>query len=333
MPKGNEMNTRRQLLAAFGAGAVAIPLSVFAQASGKTLRVGFLYYGSRQSAMDTGRLPAFIVGLREIGYVEGKNLVIEARYGDGIQDRLEPLAAELVKLKVEVTGTPAIVAAKRTTTTVPIVFTVSNDPVGDGFAASLAHPGGNLTGLSTVAAEVVPKYIELMKLTIPKLARVAALANRANLSHPAQLRSLIAAGDKAGVKIIKVEVRTAEDIERGFVTMSREHAEAVLVFNDTFLVQNLGRISELALKNHIASIFASREYARAGGFMTYGPDLTDNFRRASSYIDKIFKGAKPGDLPVEQPTRYYLIINRKTANALKLNISKELLLRADEVIE
>ena len=330
------MNTRRKLLAAIGASVIAVPLSVFAQTQGKTLRVGFFYYGSRQSAIDTGRYQTFLAGLRDVGYVEGKNLVVEARYGDGVQERLEPLAAELVKLKVDVmvvTGTPAIVAAKRTTTTVPIVFTVSNDPVNDGFAASLAHPGGNMTGLSTVAPEVVPKYIELMKLARPKLALVAALVNGANASHPAQLQNLINAGNKAGVKVLKVEVRTAEDIDRGFETMAREYAEAVLVFNDTFLVQNLGRISELALKNRIASIFASREYARAGGFMTYGPDLNDNFRRASSYVDKIFKGAKPGDLPVEQPTRYYLIINRKTANALKLTISKELLLRADEVIE
>ena len=330
------MNTRRKLLAALGASAIAIPLSVFAQAQGKTLRVGFFYYGSRQSAMDTGRLATFIAGLRDVGYVEGKNLVIEARYGDGVLEKLEPLAAELVKLKVDVlvvTGTPAVYAAKRTTTTVPIVFTVANDPVADKFAASLAHPGGNLTGLSTVAPEVIPKYIELMKLARPKLARVAALVNAANPSHPQQLRVLIDAGKKAGVKITSVEVRTAEDIDRGFVTMARERAEAVLVFNDTFLVQNLGRISELSLKNNIASIFASREYAKAGGFMTYGPDLNDNFRRVSAFVDKIFKGAKPGDLPIEQPTRYYLIINRKTANALKIPISKELLLRADEVIE
>ena len=172
-----------------------------------------------------------------------------------------------------------------------------------------------------------------MKLARPKLALVAALVNGDNASASGAIAKSDQCRQQSRRQGAKVEVRTAEDIDRGFETMAREHAEAVLVFNDTFLVQNLGRISELALKNRIASIFASREYARAGGFMTYGPDLNDNFRRASSYVDKIFKGAKPGDLPVEQPTRYYLIINRKTANALKLTISKELLLRADEVIE
>jgi len=212
-------------------------------------------------------------------------------------------------------------------------MTVAADPVGDGFAKSLARPGGNFTGLSDNNAELRPKQIELLRIAVPKLSRIAALLNPANKGIPAQLNSIQAVAQKVGVQVVRADGPTVDGIELSFAEMSRERVQAVIILNDTFFVQQLRQIANLAIKHRLVSIYGSRDYAEAGGLMGYGPDITDNFRRAATYVDKILKGAKPGELPIEQPTRYFLTINSKTAKAIGLTIPSELLLRADKVIE
>lgn len=330
------MTTRRKLLFAIGAGVLAAPLAPFAQQKGKVWRVGFFYFGSRQSASETGRYEEFLRGMRELGYVEGKNLAVEARFADGKTERLRDLAAELVRLKVDVivaTGSPASRAMQQATTTIPIVMTVSADPIGEGFAASLARPGGNVTGLSSGNVEVTPKHLELLMLAVPKLTRVAVLLNSANGTHPARLKLIQDAAGKASLRVLAVAARTPDEIERGFGTMTRDRAQAVIVLGDTFFQQQMRQIADLAVKQRLPAMFTNREYAEAGGFMSYGQTLRNNFRRAANYVDKILKGARPGELPIEQPSRLVLVINRKTAKALGLTIPQELLVRADEVIE
>ena len=274
--------------------------------------------------------------MRELGYVEGRNFVIEWRFADGKYERLASLAAELVRMKVDIIvtgGTAANRAAQQATTTIPIVNAAMIDPVGNGFAASLARPGGNITGLSLATTDVSPKHFELLKIMLPKVTRVAALENPGNPGHPAILKSLQTNAGQVGVKLLPVDARTAEEIERGFAMMKREKAEAVIVAVDAFFIGQRQQLAELALKHRLPSIFSVAEHAEAGGLMSYGQDLADFYRRAAAYVDKIFKGAKPGGLPIEQPATFTLVINRKTAKALGLTISRELLLRADRVIE
>lgn len=332
------MIERRDLLFLLGAAALS-PRAVRAQskpAPGKAWRVGYFYFGSRQSAMNTGRYPLFIQGMRDLGYVEGKNLVIEARFADGISERLPGLATELVQLKVDVvvaTGVPVYHALQKVTRTIPVVITVAADPVGEGFAASLARPGGNFTGLASGNVELFPKQIELLKIAMPKLSRIAVLWNPGNDAHPVRLKQLQAIAQKAGIQALGVGGRTPDDIERGFATMTRERAEAVIALNDTFFIQQLRQIAELSTRHKLPSLFGAIEYAEAGGLIGYGQNVTDNFRRAATYVDKILKGAKPGDLPIEQPTQLSLVINRRTAKAIGLTIPQELVLRADRVIE
>jgi len=326
---------RRSLLFAFGLGALAGALPVLAQ-QGKVWRIGFLYFGSRQSALESGRYGLFLQGMRDLGYVEGKNYALEERYADGVSERLPGLAAELLQSKVDVivaTGTPVYYALQKAGTTLPIVITVTADPVGDGFAKSLAQPGGNFTGLSTGTFELFPKHVELLKIAVPKLSRVAVLWNPANDAHPARLKEMLSIARKVGLQTVAVEGRTAQDIEVGFATMTRERTEAAIILNDTFFIQQMRQIAELAARHKLPSIFGGTEYAEAGGFIGYGQNISDNFRRAASYVDKILKGAKPGDLPIEQPTKLSLVINRKTAKAIRLAIPQELVLRADRVIE
>ena len=329
------MTTRRRFLLALGAGALAAPRGSLAQPSSKVARIGFLYFGSRQSSMDTGRYDAFVQGMRELGYVEGTNLVIDARFGDGKAERLPGLAAELARLKVDVivaTATPALRALQHATT-IPVVGTITGDPVGDGFAASLARPGGNITGLSISAADLGPKLLELLKAAVPRLSRVGLLLQSENPSHPPRLKRIMFAAQTAGVQVVLAEAATAPEIERAFAMMAKERPHAVIIFPDTFFVQEARQIAAQALKHRLPSVSTNHEYAEAGGLMTYGANLTDNFRRAATYVDKILKGAKPGDLPIEQPTRYSLVINRKTAAALGLTIPPALLGQADELIQ
>ncbi len=330
------MNNRRKLLVALGAGLLAAPLGALAQQQGKVWRIGFLYLLSRQSAVDTGRYSTFLEGMRELGHVEGKNLAIEWRFADGKSERLPGFATELVNLKVDVivtAGTAATSSAQKVTTTIPIVMANASDPVGSGFVKSLARPGGNITGLSSISGEFGPKHLEMLLSMVPKLSRVAVMVNPDNSTHTKTQKSVQAAAQRVGIKIVPVEARTPQEIENAFAVMARENAGAVIVASDSFFIQQRRQIAELAAKYRLPSISARREYAEAGFLMGYGSNANDIYRRAATYVDKILKGAKPGDLPVEQPTTFELFINGKTAKALGLTIPQSLLISADRVIE
>lgn len=293
------------------------------------------YFGSRQSSLDTGRYNAFVQGLCELGYVEGKNVTIEARFADGKPEDIPALAAELVRLKVDVIvtmGTPVSRAMQHATTTIPVVLTVTGDPVGDGFAASMARPGGNITGLSIGAADLGPKVLELLKVAVPKLSRVAVLLQPENPAHPPRLKRIMSAAQKVGIQVVLAEAGTGPEIEREFAMMAKERANVAIIFPDAFFLQESRLIAAQALKYRLPSGSTNHEHSEAGGLMSYGPNLNDNFQRAATYVDKILKSAKPGELPFEHPTRYSLVINRKTAMALGVTIPQALLRQAEEVI-
>jgi len=324
------------LLIAFSLGIVSASRLSIAQEQSKVHRIGFLAPLSRSmpSAPDVF-YDAFVLGMRELGYVEGKNLVIEWRFADGKFERLPGLAAELAGTSVEVIVThssPATRALQRATSTIPIVFAVLIDPVGGGFVASLARPGGNITGLSVIDVDPTPKRLELLKVMRPALSRVAVLVNPGTAAHSAIVKNVQAAGQHAGITILPVDARTPEEIERGFTTMTRERANGAIIADDAFFRGQRQQIADLVVKNRMPAIAPWREYVAAGGLISYGQDIVDSFRQAAAYVDKILRGAKPGELPIEQPTRFHLAINRKTANVLGLTIPNELLLRTDEVI-
>ena len=286
--------------------------------------------------MNTGRYNPFLEGMHELGYIEGKNLLIEWRFADGKSERLSGFAKELVNLNLDVivaAGTAATSAAQKVTTTIPIVMTNASNPVGSGFVKSLAHPGGNITGLSSITGDLSPKHMEMLLSMVPKLSHVAVMVNPGNSSHKVTLKNVQAAAQRTGIKIVPVEAQTPQEIENAFTVMAREHTGAVIAVSDSFFIQQRRQIAELAAKHRLPSISARREYAEAGFLMSYGQNSADNYRRAATYVDKIFKGAKPGDLPVEQPTKFELFINRKTAKALGLTIPQSLLISADKVIE
>jgi len=330
------MTTRRGFLVSLGTTLAAVSRPVHAQQPSKTARIGFFNLTSRQSVLDTGRYNAFVQGMRELGYTEGSNLVIEARFADGSVERLPALAGELVRLKVDVIvvgGTSALRALHHATTTIPIVVTVTNDPVGDGFAASLARPGGNITGLSITAGDLGAKHLDLLKTAVPKLSRVALLLHPENPGHPLQLRRVMSAAQKIGIQLVLAEAGAASDIEQAFATMRKLRADAAIILGDSMFLQEMRLIATQALAHRMPSISVQPEFAEMGGLMSYGASLVDNYRRAAAYVDKILKGAQPGDLPFEQPTRYELVINRKTSLALRLTIPQSLLLQASQVIQ
>lgn len=333
---GRGMNNRRKLLVALGASALTAPFIPFAQEQGKVWRVGVLNLRGRPAALDSDYIGAFPRGMRELGYVEGKNLVIEWRFADEKVERLPTLVADLVQLKVDaiVAASVAVVsAAQKATTTIPIVMVNVGDPVGPGFVISLAHPGGNITGLSNLSADLGPKHLEMLLSMAPKLSRVAVLVNPDSVNNIKVLESIQAAGQKRRVTILPAEARTAQKIEQAFARMKRENAGAVIVLNHAIYIAQARQIAELAAKNRLPSVAFNREYAEAGGLMSYGSSNSDSYRRAATYVVKILKGAKPADLPVEQPTKFELIINRKTAKALGLTIPQSLLISAENVIE
>jgi putative ABC transport system substrate-binding protein len=329
------MNRRDTLLALLALGAA--PLAAFAQQTGKVWRIGFLATRSRSTSSNPDvYYDAFVLKMRELGYVEGKNLVIEWRFADGNFDRLPGLASELVQMNLEVIVThyaPAAQVLQRLSKNVPIIITASNDPIGSGFAASLARPGGNVTGFSLMAADLSPKQIELLRIMIPGLSRIAVLVNPSNSGHSSIANNLQVAARQFAISVLAMEANTAEGIGRSFAAMKRERAGAVIVATDGFFTGQAKQVGALTASNKIPSMFAYRDFVTAGGLMSYGVDITENYRRAADYVDKILKGAKPGDLPFEQPMRIYLVVNRKAATALGLPIPQELLLRADEVIE
>jgi putative tryptophan/tyrosine transport system substrate-binding protein len=327
---------RRTFASTVGLGILAAPLAAEAQPAGKVWRIGFL--GPPPSA--GGLVQAFQEGLRDLGYVEGRNIGVEYRYTDvplqGNPDRMAQLAGELVRLKPDVlvvSITEAALAAKNATNTIPIVMANAADPVAAGLVASLARPGGNVTGLSRLAPELIGKNLELLKETVPTAIRVAILSNPTDPLHPELVRSAKQAAGSLGVQLNVVEAGAPRELEGAFSTMVREGMSALLVPPDGMFYLNRTRIADLALRNRLPSMFGSSENAKAGALMEYAPSSLDNYRRAATYVDKILKGAKPADLPVEQPTKFELVVNLRTAKALGLTIPPSILVRADQVIE
>jgi putative ABC transport system substrate-binding protein len=322
------------LIVALALSVVGGPLTVEAQQPVKIPRIGYLSPRTRLNPLPYDR--AFLQGMAELGYVEGKNVVIEWRFADGAYERLPAFAAELVQLNVDVIVAPsssAIRAAQQATTTIPIVFASTGDPVGSGFVPSLARPSGNITGLSNANLDVSTKLLELLMTIVPRLSRVAVLGNPGSSTHSAMLKSVQAAAlTRGGVRVLSVEAGTREEIEHGFVLMTQERANGVIVAGDAFLHDQAGRIAPLALAHRLPSIAHPRVYVEAGGLMSYGQDTAESYRHAATYVDKILKGAKPADLPIEQPTKFELVINLKTAKALGLTIPQSVLIRADGVI-
>ena len=325
---------RREFITGIGAAA-AWPIVARAQQKSMPV-IGFL--GSAEPGVLA--MVAFRQGLRELGYVEGSNIQIEYRWAEGKMERLPALAAELVARKVDVIltagGTAAALAAKQATTTVPIVFGVVGDPIAEGLVSSLARPGGNVTGLSNVTNDLIGKWLELLKQVVPGISLIAVLMKPDSMPEEARkvrLRELAVAGQALGMQLQVVEARGPADFDRAFSEMSAKGAGALLVLATPVFDIERQRIVDLAAKNRLPSVYASKNYVESGGLMCYGPNLADLHRRAASYVDKILKGAKPTDLPVEQPTKFELVINRKTANALGLTVPPALLAQADDVIE
>jgi len=318
------------LVLALAVSLLVAPLAAEAQTAAKVWRIGLIVVAPASP------LEALSQGLRELGYVEGQNLIVERRYSEGRAERFSEFAAELVRAKVDliiVNTTPAAIAAKKATTTIPIVFPTAIDPVAAGVVASLARPGGNVTGLSMLAPELSPKRLELLKQVIPGLSRVAILWNAANPANALPWKETQGAGRALGVVLQSREVAGPNDFEAAFAMMTKEHPEALLVFGDALIAQHEKQIVNFVTQKHIPNSFPWREPVVDGGLMSYGPSRADLFRRAAVFVDKIFKGAKPADLPIEQPTKFELVINLKTARALGLTIPQSLLLRADELIQ
>jgi putative ABC transport system substrate-binding protein len=325
------MNRRDSILAFLALGA---PLRLMAQPSGTVYRIGFL--GGGLPSTSKSNVEGFREGMRDLGYVEGRNYILDFRWGEGRNDRLAELAAELVRANVNVivtAGEPAIRAAKQATTTVPIVMGAVGDPVGAGFAASLARPGGNITGVSNLAAEMPGKWLQLLREADPRLSYVAVLWNPANPTHHAFWKQAQAAARTIGIKVLGVEFSGPDDFERGFSAMALNRVDGLLVLPDPVTSSNRMKLAELMAKHRLPGIALFRESTEAGFLLSYGVSAFNNHRRAATYVDKILKGAKPGDLSIEQGTKFELVVNLKTAKVLGLAISQSLLGRADEVIQ
>jgi putative ABC transport system substrate-binding protein len=321
------------LLGGAAAASIAWPLAAIAQQSGKLRTIGFLGPNTRSGASDW--VAALAQRLRELGWIEGRTVTIEYRWAEGREERLAEIAAEFVRLKVDVivtSGTPAVMASKQATSVIPIVFATAGDPVGSGLVASLARPGGNVTGLATLVADLAGKRLELLREIVPGLGRLAIMGNASNPFTVLELDEVQAAAGTLGLEVVTLEIRRAQDIAPAFEAL-KSRADALYVCTDALANTNRIRISTSALGVRLPTMHGSRDYVEAGGLMSYGPNYPDLFRRSADYVDKILHGAKPGDIPVEQPTKYELVLNLTTAKALGLTVSPTLLARADEVIE
>ena len=324
---------RREFVAAICGAAVIGPFAANAQQVAKVPTIGFL--GQLSSSAMSKWTAAFVQRLRELGWVEGRTVAIEYRWGDGRGERFAEIAAELVRLKVDVIvtgGTGAIIAAKQATSVIPIVFATAGDPVGSGLVASLARPGGNLTGLSNLSVDLPSKRLELLREVVPGLRRLAIMANIGNPAVVVEMRQVQVAAGTLGLAVTPLEIRRAEDLAPAIEPL-KGHADGLYVVTEALANTNRFEINTLAMSARLATMHGEMGYVEAGGLMSYGPSFPDLYQRAAQYVDKILKGAKPSDLPVEQPTKFELVINRKTANALGLTVSSMLLAQADEVIE
>ena len=323
------------LMLTFALGLFVAPLHAEAQQPTKVHRIGWLHPGLSRPEPHPS-LEAFRQGLRELGYVEGQDLIIEYRFAEGRDEGLADCAAELARLKVDVIiagGPAAIRAAQHATRTIPIVMAGNPDPMAQGFITSLARPGGNTTGLSLLSAELPGKRLEILKETVPQSMRVAVLANPAAVSYKLYLTNLTVAAQALGLHLHVVELRSPDELDAAFVAITRAGADALIVIADPALMALLhGRIADLAATSRLPAMYDWRMYVEAGGLMSYGPSLSEVYRRAATYVDKLLKGAKPADLPVEQPTKFEFVINLKTAQALGLSIPPSILFQADEVI-
>jgi putative ABC transport system substrate-binding protein len=323
---------RREFISVL-AGSAAWPIAARAQQPAKIARIGFLGLGP--AATQSWRVKALRAGLRDLGYVDGKNIVIELRWADTVE-QLPELAPELVRMNVDVifaTSSTMVEPARQATKTIPIVFATHADPVGIGHVASLARPGGNITGLTMLLTDVVAKDLEMFKDALPQATRIGILWNPTTPSHPPALKAVEAAGAALGVSLRMMPVSTVEDFDGAFATMTRERLDGFLVVASPLASIQRARLAEVALEHRLPGVFATKENVEAGGLMSYGPDTEDLTRRAALYIVKILNGTKPADLPVEQATKFELVVNLKTAKALGLKISESFLPRADEVIE
>jgi putative ABC transport system substrate-binding protein len=323
---------RRWALRALLVACCGVAFATEVAAQQKVWRIGFLASGSSS----TPNLDGFRQGMQELGLVEGRNYVIQGRFAEGRYDRLQGLASELVRANVDVIvagTTPSVQAARQASASIPVVMVAVPDPVGEGFATSLSRPGGNITGLSNIGTEVSSKHVELLQAVLPRLSRVAVLINPLNPSDALILEQVQGVAYGRGMKVTPVEASTATQIEAGLAAMARDRVEGLIVAADSYIDAQRDQIAKLALKARLPVISSARELTEAGGLMSYGQDLAGHYRRAATYVDKIMKGAKPGSLPIEQPTVLQLVINQRSARALGLVLPRELLLRADKVIE
>ena len=324
---------RRDFVKAIVGSSVAWPLAAGAQQAGKLPTIGFL--GSATLLVESQRVAAFVQRLRQLGWIENRNVAIEYRWAEGRAERFTELAAEFARLKVDLivaATTPAVVAAKQATSVIPIVIATANDPVATGLVASLARPGGNVTGLSNQMADTAAKRLELLREVVPGLRRLAILGNVDNPGAVLDMREAQEAASAVGLEATTFEIRRAEEIAPLFEAL-KGRADALYVASDPLVNTNRIRLNTLALGARLPTMHGVRDYVEAGGLMSYGPSIVDQYRRAADYVDKILRGAKPGDIPVKQPTKFDLVINLTTAKALGLTIPEPFLLRADEVIE
>jgi putative ABC transport system substrate-binding protein len=323
---------RRELLGVLG-GVAVWPLATRAQQPARLPTIGYL--GAGTPATESQRVAAFRQRLHQLGWIEGRTIAIESRWAEGRSERATEIAAELVRLKVDIivtSGTPQVIALKQATSVIPIVCPTMGDPVDSGLVASLARPGGNVTGLSLLQPDLGGKRLEVLRETVPGLHRFAIIGNFSNPPIAQELREIQAAAGRIGVEVATLEIRRAEDIRPAFDAL-KSRADALYFANDQLVLSNRTRINILALVARLPTIYNSREYVEEGGLVSYGPDFRDLFRRAADYVDKILRGAKAADLPVEQPTKFDLVINLITAKALGIDVPPTLLARADEVIE
>jgi len=330
------MIERRTFITVLGGGILAAPLATEAQPPPKEPRVGYLSIGSASDPRRAAIYDAFRQGLHDLGYIEKRNITIETRFAEGDYARLPSLATELVRQKVEVIAaysTPAARAALDATKSIPVVMSGVVDPVAAGLVVGLGRPGGNVTGLSLMAPEVIGKQMELLKELMPRVSRIAVLWNPANPSGAAQLQEAEVAGRTLKVQLQPLEARNADELDRALAAATRARVDAMIVVVDGMFIDNRTRLTHLADKAHLPAVYGLREHVEVGGLMFYGASPVDQSRRSATLVDKILKGAKPGDLPVEQPTAFELVINLKTAKAFGLTIPQSLLVRADEIIQ
>jgi len=327
---------RRAFIALLG-GAAAWPLVARAQQAASTVRrIGLLLPGNARTTVVRGQLEAFRQGLKEYGWVEGQNIIVEYRFAEGREDALPAIAAELARLRLDIIvaeSTVGIQAAKTVTQTVPIIMATSADPVGTGFVASLNRPGGNITGLSLQTAELSGKRLQLLTEIVPGLARLAILSNPLNPNTAPIVEQTKAAAQSLGVEVHVAEVQAPDKFGSAFAAITSAHAGALIVLPDPLLYGQHPRVVTFTAASHLPTLFPEKEVAEVGGLMAYGPSIPGSFRRAAAYVDKILRGAKPADLPVEQPTTFELVVNLQTARAIGVTIPTSILLRADEVIE